>query len=378
MANGRAPLHQANQNNKGGGEKDNQHRNRRAQKKCKATIKKNDSSQVLEQMTFYNNTDGIGNFIKHIKERYRDTTRAVCESTANYWIRLHDALEEHGIDTLLANPVETKAIAKARIKDDKIDSNVLADLLRADMVAESFVPDKAYRDLRNLIRTRLSLVHSRTSLKNKIHAILAKYDYIPPAQQTFSQKGIKWLRQIELSEIDRMTTDAYLDEIDIISKQVEEFTTKIASISSADDRTRLLMTIPGIDYITALSMISEIVDITRFSTPEKLVSWAGLAPSRRDSADVKRRGGITRTGSRWLRNATVEAATTAIRHDQRLANLYTRISARRGPQKAKVVAAREMLVISWHMLTKMEPYRTQNHSLTQRKYKRMEKKSKTA
>lgn len=347
-------------------------------KKCVATIKRNDSARILEQLTFYNNTEGINDFIKHIKERYHDTARAVCESTANYWIRLHDALQDSAIDTLLANPVQTKAIAKARIKDDKIDSNVLADLLRADMVAESFVPDKPYRDLRNLVRTRLSLVHSRTSLKNKIHAILSKYDYIPPVQQTFSRKGIKWLQQIQLSEMDRIAADAYLEQIQIISKQIDTLDARIASISSADDRARLLMTIPGIDYVTALSMISEIVDISRFSTPEKLVSWAGLAPSRRDSADIKRHGGITRTGSKWLRNATVEAATTAIRHDQRLGNLYTRISARRGPQKAKIAAAREMLVISWHMLTKNEPYRTQNHELTQRKYMNMEKKSKTA
>lgn len=78
---------------------------------------------------------------------------------------------------------------------------------------------------------------------------------------------------------------------------------------------------------------------------------------------------ITRTGSKWLRNAAVEAATTAVRHDRRLGNLYARVSARRRHQKAKVAAAREMLVISWHMLTKMEPYRTQNHEMTQRKYK---------
>ncbi|MEM3157542.1 MAG: IS110 family transposase, partial [Nitrososphaerales archaeon] len=78
-------------------------------------------------------------------------------------------------------------------------------------------------------------------------------------------------------------------------------------ISKEDDRVRLLMTIPGIDYITALTIISEIVDVKRFSTPWKLVVYAGLAPSRRDSGERKRRGGITRLGSRWLRYALVEA-----------------------------------------------------------------------
>lgn len=347
-------------------------------KKCVATIKRTDSSQMLEQMTFYNTTEGIDGFITHLKSTYHDIIRTVCESTANYWIRLHDTLEENGIDCLLANPIETKAIAKARIKDDKIDSNILADLLRADMVAASFVPDKRYRDLRNLVRTRLGIVGQNTSAKNKIHAILAKYDYIPPTHQTFSKKGMDWLQQIELSEMDRITVDAYLEQIRLASRQIDTLDSKIASLSSADERARLLMTIPGVNYLTALSIIVEIVDVARFSTPEKLVAWAGVVPSRRDSADVKRRGGITLKGSRWLRNAAVEAANVAVKHDTRLGSLYTRVSARRGPQKAKIAAARELLFIVWHMLHNMEPYRTQNHSLTERKYKRMERKSRSA
>ncbi|MDE1877727.1 MAG: IS110 family transposase, partial [Thaumarchaeota archaeon] len=78
---------------------------------------------------------------------------------------------------------------------------------------------------------------------------------------------------------------------------------------------------------------------------------------------------------RWLRYAIVEAANITIRNDTRIGDFYTRIAARRGPQKARVAAAKEMLVISWHMLTNMEPYRTQNHSMTEQKYKRMERHS---
>lgn len=138
------------------------------------------------------------------------------------------------------------------------------------------------------------------------------------------------------------------------------------------------MTIPGINYVTALTMISEIVDISRFATPEKLVSYAGLAPSQRSSGNTIRSGKITKQGSSWLRYAMAEAANTAIQHDDRIGKFYSRIASRREPQKARVAAAKEMLVISWHMLTKMEPYRTQNHSLTQRKYKRMESDSSSA
>ena len=102
------------------------------------------------------------------KDAIRKTPYTVCESTGNYWIRLHDTLEDNGINTLLANSLKTKIIAQAKLKDDKIDSNVLVDLLRADLVYESFVPDKEYRELRQLVRTRLDLVTERTVLKNKV------------------------------------------------------------------------------------------------------------------------------------------------------------------------------------------------------------------
>lgn len=172
-------------------------------KRCVATLKRGDSNDIIEQTAFYNNSTGIDRFIEHIKE-FHDDAMAVCESTGNYWIRLHDTLEENGINTLIANPLKTKIIAQARLKDDKIDSNALADLLRADLVYESFVPDREHREFRQLVRTRLDMVTQRTMCKNKIHAILAKYEHRCPVTKTFSDKGIQWLKEIELSWIDRM------------------------------------------------------------------------------------------------------------------------------------------------------------------------------
>ncbi|MDE1840536.1 MAG: transposase [Thaumarchaeota archaeon] len=131
-------------------------------KRCVATLKRGESSDIIEQTTFYNNSTGINQFIEHVKKEFGGTITAVCESTGNYWIRLHDTLEDNGINTLIANPLKTKIIAQARLKDDKIDSNALADLLRADLVYESFVPDREHRELRQIVRTRLDIVTQRT------------------------------------------------------------------------------------------------------------------------------------------------------------------------------------------------------------------------
>jgi transposase len=135
------------------------HKNR-----CVATIKQ-ESKRKLEQSSFDNTTQGITNFILHVKKTYGNNIQAVCESTANYWIRLHDTLEDNGIDTILAHPAKTRIIAQARLKNDKLDSDVLADLLRSEMVYESFVPEKYYRDLRSNMEEDRTQNHELTLRK---------------------------------------------------------------------------------------------------------------------------------------------------------------------------------------------------------------------
>jgi transposase len=341
-------------------------------KTCTATLKQ-ESNSIMQQFTFNNNTEGITTLVNQLDTM--GECKAVMESTGNYWIRLHDTLEENGIDAVLANPIKTKAIAKAKLKNDKTDSNILCDLLRADLVYESYVPDRRHRMLRQLVRGRLELVQSRTKHRNRIHAILAKYNHTSPCHELFSQQGLEWLKTLQLTPVDRLLLDANLQILSTLNDQIELVTNQVAKLSVEDPRVKLLMTIPGIDYYTALVIISEIVDVNRFATQWKLVSYAGLCPTQRDSGSKHWRGQITREGSRWLRNAMVEAANSARLHDRRLGEFYQRIAKRRGPQKAQVATAKEMLCIVWHMLRNNEPYRTRNPELVENKYKRLERRA---
>ncbi len=240
------------------------------------------------------------------------------------------------------------------------------------MIYESFVPNKYYRDLRNLVRTRSRCKRDGALHRNKIHAILARYDYTCPTKGVFTKKGMKWLESIPISEIDRMSMDIHLECINTSIAQVNKLEQKMAQIAQDDDRVKLLMTIPGIRHITAFTIISELVDITRYSTAEKFAAGGGVIPSHRNSATTYKGGGITKEGSVWMRNAIVEAATITIQHDPRMQRIYERIKKRRGAQKAKVAVARHMLEIIWYMLTNNEEYRTQNCELTQRKHKRLD------
>lgn len=341
---------------------------------CVATIK-NGRGRTLEQTSFNNDAEGISSFIRHVKAGYakKGRIRAVCESTANYWIRLHDTLEQHGIDTALAHPAKTKVIAQAKLKDDKMDSAMLADLLRSGMIYESFVPDRHHRDLRSLVRNRLSHIRDASNHKNSIHAILAKYDHPCPVLDVFSKRGVEWLCGIRVSDIDRITMDLHLETIKMAMSHAALIESRIAGIAKEDNRARLIMTIPGINYVTAVTILAEAVDIGRYASAEKFAAAGGIIPSHRSSASTYHGGGITKQGSTWMRNAIVEAATTTIRHDRRMKGIYERIRKRRGAKKAKIAVARHMLEIIWHMLTNGEEYRTQNVQMTQRKYKKMER-----
>ena len=170
-----------------------------------------------------------------------------------------------------------------------------------------------------------------------------------------------------------MAPGAQTGMIETATKHRDAFEREIAATCGDDLRAKLLMAIPGISHVTALGILSEIVDVRRFKTAEKLAAYAGVVPSRRNSGDAVRGGGMTRTGPAWLRYALVNAATTAVRHDERLKGIYERTSKRRGKPKAKVAVARMLDTVIWHMLTNGTEYRTQNEGLTQRKYKHMER-----
>jgi len=127
--------------------------------------------------------------------------KAVVESTGNLWIQIHDRLEEHDF-VALSNPGETRLIAEAKVKMDKVDAKILARLLRAEMLPTCYVPDEEQRSQRELLRYRLKLVKNRTEVKNRIHALLHKHGLRMPHPTPFSKKSIKWLREQSLEFMD--------------------------------------------------------------------------------------------------------------------------------------------------------------------------------
>ena len=339
-------------------------------KKCRAALK-NERGDVIREFFFSNNNEGISALIQSASHYGKCT--AVVESTGNMWIRIHDTLEENGIDTKLANPYKTKIIAEAKIKSDKLDARILADLLRADLVYESYVPTKEFREKRSLVRHRISLVRSRTMLENKVHSLLDKYDYKSELTDVFGKSGIVWLKTLDVSNIDRLIMNTTLAAIENINVQIDTISKELAKYGWDSNDVKVLLSMTGIDVFSAMLIATEIVDVRRFCTPWKLVSYAGLAPSIRESSGKTKTGKISKQGSPWLRWILVQCAMTAVRYDHRLKSFYERLKSRKGSAKAIVATAKEILVIIWYMLTRRELYRHMNKKRYEQKLSRLKK-----
>jgi transposase len=337
---------------------------------CQACLK-DERGSIVEEFRFRNNHEGASRLAMIIKKH--GDAKVALESTGNLWVKLYDRLdEEEGIDVILTNPKKTRMIAEAKIKTDKIDARILADLVRADLVARSYVPPKEIRMQRALLRERISIVESRTMIKNRIHSLLDKYEIQPTHTDIFAKRGREWLRTLQLPSIDQTILEVNLQRLEELEAHIDAFTSKIAQEAYEKPEVRLLMGFTGVDYYSAMLLASEIGDVTRFPSAKKLVSYAGLAPGTRQSAEKTIHGHIVKEGNKRIRWILVEAAQHASRHDPRLRGFYLRVMKRRGYQRAIVAVARKMLVSMYHVLSKNEAYYGERSDLLEGKLKRLE------
>ena len=268
------------------------------------------------------------------------------------WSWLAGLLEDYGFDAHLVHPLRCKAIASARLKNDKAGAATLAQLLRADLLPEAWIAPPAVRQLRAVIRHRISLVRLGTQLRNRIHAVAADHGYDRPTSY-WTGPGRGWLAELDLPAVSREIVTDCLAVIDGLAPVIERLDSELHQHSKADPRVKVLTTLPGVGEFTALVMLAEIGDITRFPSARKLASWAGLTPTVRGSDRTVRHGHISKQGSAWLRWAMNQAAQTAKRSPAFAAS-YAAIAGRRGKKIATIAIARKLLTRAWHLLSEMQ------------------------
>ncbi len=302
---------------------------------------------IIRQEKVLTDKNQIRNFMQSLGQ-----PASIVLEPVSQWYTYADMLESLGNNVHLAHPMKVKAIASARIKTDKIDASVLSDLLRANLLPEAYFSTKEVREWKELVRFRASLLNLRTQVKNKVHAILHKHALRHNFSNLFGKSGRIWLSDLTLEEPFKTNLTQYLSLIDFLTQQINEAEILVQKKVTEHPQAKFLTSIPGISYVSALTIIAEVGDINRFPSAKQLMGYAGLVPSTYSSGDITRHGRITKTGSKWLRYIMIEIA-----HHQVLCkkvsgfgSYYLSIKKRKGSGTAAVATARKLLAVVWRLL----------------------------
>lgn len=272
------------------------------------------------------------------------------------WGWYADVLETNGVKVKLVDTLKSKLIAQSRLKNDKVDSSILAELLRSDFLPESYLAPIETRELREFLRFRCFIVRLRSRIKNRIHGILAKHGLSAPKSDLFGKAGMLWLREQELRPVFKKELGSLLNIFDSLQKEILEADKEVRARAKATEELLILGSVPGVGSITALTIKAEVGDFSRFHNPEKFASHAGLCPSSRSSAGKQHFGRITKQGSPYLRWVLVEAVQRVNPKWGRLYFFFEEIKKKKGVKIARVALARKLLTICYFLVKRKERF----------------------
>ena len=301
------------------------------------------------------------------KWQLRKTDRVALEATTNTW-PVVALLKPHVQQVVVANPLKTKAIAEANIKTDKVDAEVLAQLLRCGYLPEVWQPDAATQTQRNLITHRVALSSRRTRHKNRIQCLLSRLLLKPPCKFLWSKAGRTWLSAVQLPSAERFVLDSELRQFDQTEQELQVLDRELVGIATQDPRVRLLMTLPGVNYVVAVGLLAAFGDVARFGDADHAAAYLGLVPKTRQSGFKCYHGRITKAGNPQARWLLTQACQHVARNPGPMGTFYRRLAKRKPRQVALMAMARKLATVAYHMLKHNEPYRYATPELVAKKF----------
>jgi transposase len=310
------------------------------------------------------------------------------EATGVYWKPVYNLLEGH-FDLVVANARHIKAVPGR--KTDVKDAEWIADLLRHGLLRSSYVPPPELRELRALLRYRVKLVNARSGERNRVTKLLEscniklssvasdvfglsgrlmldalKRGQASPEEMAELAKGrmrsklplLKLALEGRMEDHHRQLLSIQLDRLERLDRDLKQMDAKLESkLKPYERQMELLDGIPGINWVTAATVIAEIgIKMSQWPTVGHLTSWAGLCPGQNESAGKRGKSNI-RPGNPYLRSALVEAAIAATcAKDSYFREKYYRLKARRGHKRAVVAVAHKLLIAIYHVLTSDTSY----------------------
>lgn len=275
----------------------------------------------------------------------------VVEMTTNAYL-FYDTLAPYAHSVIVVHLPNVPEVTSVRVKTDKKAAEMLAKLLATGMLKgkEVWVPPQRVRDLRALVAQRAKMVRLSTAAKNRLHA-LEHRKHLELPDNPFSPEQRTWWENLKLSTTEKLLVLSDLDTLVFARKQVEQIEESLKLQSVKEKRIPLLIQLPGVGVLTAMTLLGAIGDIYRFPNAKKLVGYAGLGTSVHDSGMSHTHGRITKAGRKDLRYAMVNAANNAVENHPYWRNQFDRLEPRLGRQKAIVAMARKLLVAVWQVLT---------------------------
>src|SRR5436309_981474 len=272
---------------------------------------------------------------------------------------VHDQLERCGWQVEIADAQKVKGLAPLACKTDRIDAWVLAELARRELVPAIWLPDPLVRAERERARWRLHLVRHRSSLKQRVHAVLLAHGKPCPVSDLFGVRGRQLLARLDLPQPWQATIEASLRLIDELEREITDCERELRRLGADHRYVPLLLTVPGIGWVLAYTIAAEIGDIGRFPSPRKLAGYTRLCPRVYQSGQHARRAPLAKPGPKHLPGPLVEAAThacTAAIYRDRYQHTKARIGKQRGAKVAQIDLARRLSEAIWHMLTREQPF----------------------
>src|SRR6266446_1648881 len=258
-------------------------------------------------------------------------------------------LEELGCEVWLGHSTEIRRRARWRQKNDRRDAELILDLMLHNEFPQLHRPTVQSREVLRMLRYRQKLIKVRTMSKNSLQAIALQAG-LAKGSRLFTTAGQQELRTAEMSPVLQWQRDHWFELLKPLNQQLLETMVWCKAQSKGDAAITRLRTHPGIGLLTSLCLLHTLQPVSRFRNARKVTAYAGFDPMIRSSAERKIYLGISKAGSRMLRYLLVEAVHTAIRYDDDLKRFYKRVAERRGRPKAKVAAARKLLIRAYIML----------------------------
>jgi len=278
----------------------------------------------------------------------------------------HRDLDKFGIKNIVVNPADIPTTDKEKKqKEDARDSRKIARSLQNNELNAIYVPSMNIEGLRSLIRYRKTLVKEINRYKYRTKSFLYYNGIRLPIElesgsKHWSKRYSIWLKSLELETEDgRMTLDSIIDTVEHLRGKLLEISRRLRQLEKQgnySDTIKLLRTVPGVGLIMSMTIITELENIERFGTLDKLSSYVGLVPRTNASGDNENVGNITTRSNRQLRSMLIESAWIAIRQDPALMMRYGELRQRMEPNKAIVKIAKKLLSRIKHVLKNNEPY----------------------